>query len=149
MSYDCRQFRDLIRRTLGDVDPAFVSDAAVNLLLGTAAQESWFGTVFRQTGGGPAIGAFQMEPATFNWLREKFASNYPWMLFRREAAEMEWDLSLAILMARLRYRVVPAPLPAADDVHGLATYWKAYYNTPAGAGTVEEFVKNYRKYVRA
>jgi len=25
--------------------------------------------------------------------------------------------------------------------------WKKYYNTPLGAGTVEEFIENYKKYV--
>ena len=34
-------------------------------------------------------------------------------------------------------------LPDADNVAELAHYWKLYYNTPEGKGTVEEFIKNY------
>lgn len=33
-------------------------------------------------------------------------------------------------------------LPASEDIAGLATYWKQYYNTPQGKGTEAEFIKN-------
>lgn len=46
MAFNCLQFRDLITRVLKEV--ALYSPAAVNLLLGTAAQESGFGTYLRQ-----------------------------------------------------------------------------------------------------
>lgn len=149
MSLDKTQFRDLISRILQSVDAALCSDAAVNLLLGTAAQESKFGTYLRQLGIGPALGVFQIEPATFNWLRDKYSNRvgYTTVLQGRVAVELEWDIFLSIVIARLRYRVVPAPLPPADDIEKLAAYWKLYYNTPAGAGTVEEFIKNYERYV--
>lgn len=146
MSYNKEQFENLIRRVLiAELGEALCTDAAVNLLLGTAAQESSFGTYMRQVRG-PAIGAFQIEPATFNWLKEKYSKDHP-HFNEVDADDLEWDLALAIIFARLRYRVVPAPLPAADDVHALAAYWKQYYNTPAGAGKVEEFVANYQRFV--
>lgn len=149
MSFNKNQFRDLIDRTLA-LHPDLVSESAVRLLLGTAAHESHFGTFLRQRGGGPALGVFQMEPATFNWLRDKFVihskDSCP-ELAGREAEELEWDLQLSILMARLRYRAVSAPLPEARSVQALAAYWKQHYNTPLGAGTVEEFQENYKKYV--
>lgn len=146
MSLDKTQFRDLIRRTLQNVDSALCSDAAINLLLGTAAQESKFGEYIRQIRG-PALGVFQMEPATFDWLRDKYSLKYPAVLKARMAEELEWDLFLSILTARLRYRVIPEALPSSSDVLALALYWKQHYNTPAGAGTVEEFIANYGKYV--
>lgn len=146
MSFDKNQFKDLIKRVLTEVDPALCSDAAVNLLLGTAAQESRFGQYLRQLGGGPAVGVFQMEPATFIWLRDHFEIKYPYIKERR-VEELEWNLRLAILMARLRYRIVPAPLPKADVVLSLAAYWKTYYNTVQGKGTVEEFERNYRRFL--
>ena len=146
MSFDKKQFRDLIERILEAWDPNLYSEAAVNLLLGTAAQESHFGTYLRQLGGGPAIGVFQMEPATFNWLRETYSKKYSFVI-GRTAEEMEWDLRLAIMMARLRYWFVPEPLPHPDSIAGLAAYWKKHYNTELGTGTVNEFVTNYHKYV--
>lgn len=143
MSLDKNQFRDLIERVLGEYD--LHSEAAVNLLLGTAAQESHFGTYIRQIRG-PARGVFQMEPATFEWLQRHYSDKYPDIKERR-FEELEWDLRLAIIFARLRYRVVPDPLPRADVIESLAEYWKQYYNTVHGAGTVEEFVKNYNRFV--
>lgn len=39
----------------------------------------------------------------------------------------------ATAVCRLRYRWSPLPLPAADDVEGLAAYHKRIYNTALGA----------------
>ena len=144
MAYDKAQFRDLITKTLAEI--GLNSPAAVNLLLGTAAQESAFGTHLVQLGGGPARGAFQMEPATFDWLREKFSAK-PYAFSIRKCEDLVHDLRLAIITCRLRYYVVPKPLPDADDIPALAAYWKQWYNSPRGAGTIEEFIKNYRKYL--
>jgi len=57
----------------------------------------------------------------------------------------------------LYYYRFPAIIPRrewlkADDdflyVSALARYWKKYWNTYAGAGTVKEAVNNYNLYVR-
>lgn len=145
MAFNRRQFEALIRKALAWCDPALVSDSAVNLLLGTCAVESDFGTYLRQNGG-PAVGVFQMEPATFNWLRDAFKGKYPW-LADCSANEMMGDLCLAAIMARLRYRVVKEPLPLPGDVPALAAYWKQHYNTPLGKGTIEKFCDAYNRYV--
>ena len=50
-------------------------------------------------------------------------------------------MGYATTIARLIYWRVPRPLPAASDLEGLAAYWKAHYNTAAGRGTVEHFLK--------
>lgn len=144
MAYDRRQFRDLIERSLYRRD--LHSPAAVNLLLGTAAKESDFGTFLRQLGSGPARGAFQVEPGTFGWLRDDYGARYR-DLIGRTFDELEWDLDLGIVVARLRYRVVPEPLPGPDDIDAMAAYWKQYYNTHKGKGTVEQFVQKYHQYV--
>jgi hypothetical protein len=145
VSFHVRQFRDAIERVLEGFDPKLNTPAAVNLLLGTAAQESHLGTYLKQQGG-PAIGVFQMEPATFNDIRDRFKAHHP-ELAAREAWELEFDLRLAIIMARLKYRSIRSPLPDANDVTALALYWKAHYNTPLGKGLPEEFAFNYRRYV--
>ena len=145
MSFDKKQFRSLIERILGEFD-GLHSETAVNLLLGTAAQESRFGTFLRQLKGGPALGVFQMEPKTFWWLHGRYKKKYP-LIADRLFAELEWDLSLAIVMARLRYRVVRAKLPRCNSIKDMAVYWKKFYNTVRGKGTVDEFMANYKKYV--
>ncbi len=143
MAFDSGQFRELIEKTLKEY--RLHSPAAANLLMGTAAQESRFGTYLRQIRG-PALGVFQMEPATFDWLQRKYGGAFDFLL--RRADEMVWDLRFAILMARLRYRIVQETLPPAGDIDALAAYWKKYYNTEKGAGTVSQFVLNWMKYVK-
>lgn len=156
MAFHKGQFRSLIERVLRKID--MHSESAVNLLLGTAAQESQFGTYLRQLNGGPAVGVFQMEPGTlldiwqnylagrmdlFNMVLDFIGSG----ALPDDADELESNLAYAIVMARLHYRRVPERLPDADDIEGLARYWKKYYNTPKGAGTEAEFVRNYKKYI--
>ena len=49
-------------------------------------------------------------------------------------------------MARIHYRRVPSPLPKLSLV-GLAYYWKKYYNTVKGKGSVNEFRHNFSRFV--
>lgn len=144
MAYDRDQFRDLIARTLKRYN--LHAEAAVALLLGTAATESDFGTFLRQVGGGPALGAFQMEPATFEDLQRRRAGRFP-PLHGRRASQLETDLDLAILMARLKYMDDPAPLPDADDVPAMAAYYKVAFNSILGKGSVEKFLADWDRYV--
>jgi len=155
MALDKNQLKDLIEKVLNFLD--MHSDAAVNLLLGTAAQESHLGTYIKQIGNGPALGIFQMEPATEKDIWDSY------LKYRFEIADKIFDISgveepsplhlqgnliYQIVMARLHYRRKRDPLPSAGDELGLAAYWKNHYNTSKGKGTIEEFVHNYRKYVK-
>lgn len=130
------------------------SDNAVNLLMGTAAQESHLGKYRKQIGGGPALGIFQMEPATFNDIVKNYLRFKPGLTVKIEgvarvcrfhAEDIENNDLLAICMARVHYLRVSEAIPS--DVEGMARYWKKYYNTPLGKGTVEEFISNYKKLV--
>lgn len=127
--------------------------AAEELLLGTALQESRL-QYLHQLGGGPARGVFQMEPATHKDLWENY------LKFKPELAEKVNDLALfnapkinqldgnmyyAAAMTRVHYRRVKKPLPKAGDLKAQADYWKRYYNTYLGAGTVEEYIENYQE----
>jgi hypothetical protein len=131
------------------------SPEARALLLGTAAQESGMGHYIRQVGGGPAMGIFQMEPATYHDIWRNFINNRPEIkqkLAERwptepEPEEMITNLLLAAVMCRLHYRRVSAPIPQADDLTGLARYWKKFYNTPMGRGSEDEFIRNWRTLV--
>jgi hypothetical protein len=35
----------------------------------------------------------------------------------------------------------------ANDIAGMARYWKRYYNTVHGKGTEAEFIKNYEELI--
>ena len=131
------------------------SGDAVNLLMGTAAQESHLGKYRKQLGGGPALGIFQMEPATFNDIVNNYLRYKPELASRIErvarisrfkAEDIENNDLLAICMARVHYLRVKEAIPS--DLEGWARYWKRYYNTPLGKGTEEEFIANYKRLVR-
>lgn len=135
------------------------SPSAVNLLLGTCAQESAMGHYLIQQNIGfkGGIGIYQMQKLSYDdiWNRKindnvALKARIRLMLGyegKPPAERMATDLKLATVMARLFYAVIPDPLPAADDIRGMAAYWKKYYNTSFGRGTIDEFVTNYAKYI--
>ena len=151
MSINKEQLRNLIERTLKEVD--LYSEDAVNLLMGTAAKESHLGTYIRQING-PALGIFQMEPNTFNDIRDNYLVHKPDLMHKvivisggtaLRPTEAEWNLKTAIIFCRLHYLRKPDALPST--IEGMAAYWKQHYNTYLGAGTEEQFIANYKKYV--
>ena len=129
------------------------SPAAEALVMGTAAQESRLRYV-HQLGDGPALGLWQMEPATYRDIWENYLAYRP-ALARRiciisdtgpgrpPASRLVWDLQLGAIMCRVHYRRRPEPLPDPADVWALAAYWKQHYNTPQGKGTEAEFVRHF------
>ncbi len=124
------------------------SETARQLVMGTAAQESGLRHL-TQLGGGPARGIFQMEPATYediweNWLahNSQVAEVVESLRLSFEPDEMAWNLQLAAAMCRVHYRRFPG-FPEEGNVRSLGEYWKKFYNTPKGAGTVEEFERNF------
>ena len=148
--------KDDFKRLVNDVlvGIGLHSDNAVQLLLGTCAQESAFGKYRRQIGGGPAQGIFQMEPATFRDIVENYLNFKPELKRKimRESdvtdldnpEEIVFNDRLAICMARVHYLRVSEAIPS--DLEGWAYYWKKYYNTHLGRGTEYEFVCNYKRY---
>ena len=123
--------------------------AAVELLYYTGLAESGY-RVTKQVGG-PALGYWQMEPATYQDIVDNFFHYRP-ELFGKvvEVAELvgrlysvydlETNHKLACAMARVHYLRVPAPLPPPGELASQAAYWKEYYNTVKGKGSVEHFL---------
>ncbi len=66
-----------------------------------------------------------------------------------ELREMELitNLSYSTAIARMIYYRVREPLPEADDIRGMAVYWKKYYNTVDGKGSADQFVHKYAKHI--
>jgi len=135
------------------------SKAAEELILGTIAHESRLGTYLHQIGG-PALGICQIEPATHQDLWENYLS------YRDDKAammlgfvsrnnsnvksksvddqELVTNLAYSIAACRMIYYRKPYPLPQADDLLGLAGYWKTHYNTEHGKGRIDQFESDYR-----
>lgn len=144
------------------VEPALLelglhSGAALQLLMLTAAQESRLGHYIVQIGG-PALGIFQMEPFTHDDIWNNFLKYKPDLAQKLEhmagthpvqpgAEVLVYNLKYAAAMARIHYYRVSEALPEHGDVAAMADYWKQYYNTPKGRGTVAEAVHNYHRYV--
>ena len=156
---DIRQVAHLILRpTLHILDLHSLS--AERLMLGTGAHESGGFRYLKQLGGGPALSPWGIEPATARDVIERWmqapARGRLWALFRTAfefephhsiEARLLCDLRFACAVARLIYYRVPEPLPSADDLEGLASYWKRHYNTALGRGRERDWLSNYRRHV--
>lgn len=157
MTISEKQLRELvIEPILKEVN--LYSKAAENLLILTYACEGIINNVshIKQTEG-PALGVIQMEPATHKWMRDYISARssrlkkvVEWIINTGGYHEerLVYDLKYAFLMCRMRYLVVPEGLPKADDIKALAAYWKKYYNTIHGKGTVSGAIIKYNSYVR-
>lgn len=133
----------VVRPALIRLGPSYASEAAVNLVTGTALAESG-AEYLKQIGAGPALGIYQMEPATAEdiWQRWLLAaaqadvrSTMTAMLPAGVSVEnaLVWDLRFATAMCRLRYRPAAPPLPSQDDAAGLADYHVQFYNRGGAA----------------
>lgn len=153
--YDPLKFRiDIIKPALLSIE--LYSQAAEDLLLGTALKES--NLIYTHQIGGPALGYFQMEPNTYGDIFENYLKFRPNLLAKTtnlvayginqapNPIVLESNHKFAAAMCRIKYARVPKPLPLQGDVIGMANYWKTYYNTGEGAGTIQEFVDLYNKY---
>ncbi len=163
MGINAAQLREyVIQPALEEI--GLYSMAAEELVLGTAAHESKLGAYLHQVKG-PALGIFQMEPATYRDIWERWLPGQKELAQRlREmtcgvagpdgiitdapaAATMIHDLRFAAAMCRVFYRRIKAPLPAAGDLVGQAAYWKRHYNTALGKGTPEQYAAAWRNLV--
>lgn len=140
----------IIKPTLYDL--GMDSEEAETLMLGTALAESG-GHAITQVEG-PALGLWQMEPRTHNDIHENYIRYRPSLYVRLKAAAqyggalppvpevMTWNARYACAMARIHYRRFQEPLPLT--IEEMAEYWKKYYNSPVGRGTVEHFIEAWR-----
>lgn len=137
--------QNVVQPVLAAFPAQYNSRAAEVLLLGTGLHESNAGEALRQIGGGPALGWLQMETATHDDCWANFLKYQPdlaaavrrFQVPSAGAGQMVWNLAYAAAMARVKYIRAPAVLPAADDYAGLATYYKAVFNSSLGAAVVD------------
>lgn len=149
MSLDAGQLRMYVVRPVLQVMGAW-GQPAEDLVMGTAAQESRL-QYLRQLGGGPALGLWQMEPATHEDIWNNYLEPKPQLRInvlgaagcyvRPTAEALVYNLRYAAAMCRVHYLRAPGTIPA--DRPGQAAYWKRHYNTPLGAGTEAEYIRNY------
>lgn len=147
---DFTQVRDLVvRPTLVYLD--LWSQEAEDLVLGTAVHESRLRYIKQIKG--PALGLFQMEPATYADHQERFLlgtelgvkvnilasvlskANRPYP----HSEELIYNMRFAAALCRVHYLRRAPKLP--KDPAGLAQTAKNVYNTQAGKATVEDYLQ--------
>lgn len=149
MGADPRTFRDnVVRPALLAINE--YSSAAERLVLATGLVESNLEFTV-QHGDGPALGYFQIEPSTHDWLFQKFTgpTKYEYILEGLQrlserpgvADECRANPQYGAAICRLRYLAVSSPLPSMYKLQDMAEYWKKYYNTEKGAGTIQGFME--------
>lgn len=129
--------------------PSYIDE----LLVATAAIESGMGKWLHQAGG-PAVGVFQIEPASLHDLVNGFITPSkklkPLLDAHRLGVPVEeqviWDLRLAAVIARLFYYRVKETLPTEITLQSLWHYYKKHWNTDAGAATLPSFVNALHAY---
>lgn len=126
------------------------SDNAVRLLCMIAAHESGGFHYIKQIKG-PALGIFQMEPASYNDVESYIKSHQK--RFRRlvhdmpqPAEYMAFNPVYAAAIGRVYLLRIKEVLPDVEDIIGLAKYAKKYWNTYLGAATWEDYQKAWQKH---
>lgn len=155
MSYDKKQYRELVRSVLKYLDPDIpFSENAVEQVMLTDASESDLGTDLCQKGGGPALGPGQMEPDTekdiwdnFLVFRPKLGTKVRKLMYSTDAGipNLVGSLPYSIAMTRIKYRRAPGELPDKNNVGAMAAYHVNYYNA-GGRATIQHSIDCYKKY---
>ena len=130
------------------------SDEASILLLATAAVESDNGKYVKQIGG-PALGWYQMEPATHQDLYDNFLKYKPTLENKLKFLALPgFDRSHQLTVnplyaagaARLQYYRVPKPLPEIG-VESMWPYYKDHWNSHKGATTYSKWNDAWERFV--
>lgn len=143
---------NIIRPTLEKMD--MWSPAAEKLLVMIACHES-MGFRFRKQISGPAVSFYQIEPATFTDVWDRYLGRrqlkkanvvqfLPDDLTPIEALTISDEFATSI--ARMKLYMVPEALPLATDDEGLARYAKKYWNSELGKATPEKYLNDFQIY---
>ena len=157
-------------RALGVYDDRMYTEASVQLMMGTIAQESDMGAFSSQIGGGPALGLGQVERNThtdnminFAWSRKDLLSclqsvsllpitnhftDEPEFFYSEEFhLQLEYNWIYNVAQARLKFWRAPKELPKMDDLLGMGMYWDTHYNANPRHGTPKDWVDSYKYFV--
>jgi hypothetical protein len=128
------------------------SDNALALVVRTGMAESGYRALKGYGDGNPAIGFWQIEPATLHDMIRNYISYRPKYQDALEGLGMEFkgdDIEMSVMsnmavqaaLCRLHYRRDRDPIPDWSNLELQGAYWKSVYNTVEGRGTVKHFVE--------
>jgi hypothetical protein len=135
-------------------DLAIFSDDMCQLLLFTCSVESVGGTYIHQVNG-PALGIYQLEPATYNdiwtnWIKDKQGLKLQ-LLHNFNAPVMPdenrliYDIRFATAMCAIFYSRVHENIPAST-FEAMWDYYKRYYNTSKGKADQEHAMNSWLRF---
>ncbi len=124
---------------------------AIDLLAETAMQETKLGTYRDPSIYGAGIGLCQCDPIAFYDTKARTSQARKAVIMDElginiddvEHVELAFSPLLSFVWCRLHYLLRPGAIP--DTVLGRAEYWKHWYNSELGRGTVAEYVHNESK----
>ena len=142
-----KEIRNIIAWALKETN--LYSHEAADLVFRTGMAETGYKHL-KQMGGGPAIGFFQVEPATLKDTMDNYVKYRPELQkglkkLGYDESDMEYrvmsNIALQAVFCRLKYKRDKYALPLIGDLKGQAEYWKRVYNTHLGKGTIEHFME--------
>ena len=132
------------------VEVSMYSPEAAQLVYRTGMAESGYRALRGATKGNPAIGFWQVEPATIDDCGDNFISFRQELMrsilhlgFHIDDRNMSVlsNLALQIVFCRIKYWRFPKKLPELNDLEAQAGYWKDCYNSKLGRGTIKHFME--------
>ena len=145
-----KEIKEIVEYSLYKLD--CYSDDALALVVRTGMAESGYRALKGYGESNPAIGFWQIEPATLHDMMKNYiayrtkytkALEELGMKFKGDDIEMSVISNMAVQagLCRLHYRRDKYPLPSWDSMESQGKYWKRVYNTHKGRGTVRHFMK--------
>lgn len=146
----------LVKPALAALPAALNTLSAQQGVLGIGLKESGY-TYLKQLGSGPALGFWQMEPATHDDMWTNFIRYHPDLKKplsalaggNPSAQALVTNPVYAAAMCRVHLFRQPDALPPSGDAAAWAAYWKQHYNTPGGAGVAEQATPLFRAAMEA
>lgn len=122
------------------------NNKATDMLIETAGAETGKG-IIKDSTKFAGMGITQIDELPFKDVINRTKQKHKDMLkeyFNIDIDLVEWEHLrynplLALIVTRLKYKLIPELIP--NKIEARARYWKVYYNTAAGAGTVEHYLK--------
>jgi hypothetical protein len=125
-----------------------LSPSARVLMLGTGMVETNY-EYLKQFNDGPALGIFEIEPATYEDVY-RYLNRYDNRKLKEicmaaclyeswpDKEALIYNLRWSTIIARVKYSMITEPLPSESDAVAMAEYYKKYYNTAAGKAHMPE-----------
>jgi len=120
---------------------------SAQMLMETCGAETQLGTFPDRHPEKLGVGAFQFDQIALDDLqketdqrhKDKVLALWDYDLDAVELKDLAFDVKLAAICCRLKYMRIPDAIPT--NYMDRASYWKRFYNTEAGKGTVEHYLE--------